>query len=431
MIMSTTNLRTLAGLGYTYDSDSAESGHSSSGDSYDSLFSQISEALVPSDHDSDIEEIPAEVEEDRWQVAYYPEPEPEARVNELEPFPDVPDVSDLMPWPTSLEPTPEARATNTQAVDQPQPGHTPLTPAIDRGYEADADSPRARRRQNRREAYKAFRRQRVYYLGQQAHPAYTPSHTQNATTSNTSTHNATEGLGLGLPVFDNANSIAEEDEFVGVDLEQDISEHTHTYASDSDSDSDVERGHDYDSFDSDEDHYYDESHLGEYDYDPEDTRVHYLVQHFQPIVEELPSLEELQARMAATNEEEIDSSGSEATSPTPQDDSYTIEVESPSPIPSEDEEPYVESAPLYTIPTGVGLGLMFDYPFPPPPPHPTPYDGFDTIDLSDDAPPHAHTRSARLPGPPPPLRGGVSVANHARVPNPLRGIPEVRRPAAP
>ncbi|KAI0329317.1 hypothetical protein GY45DRAFT_885623 [Cubamyces sp. BRFM 1775] len=397
MMSSTATNATLAGLGFSYETASVDPVHSSGDESFDSLFSQIS---LPSSHESDIEEPPAEVE-DHWHVTYDPESEPE--VNHFEPFLGVPEVSDLMPWPTSPEPTSEPQATDIQAVPQPQRRPVPLTPAIDRGYEADADSPRARRRQHRRDAHKAPRRQRTHYLVQHVRPiiedlpslaeieariaAYTPSPSQSTTSPNTSTHDdTTAGLGLGLPAYDNMDSIVEEPEFVDVEIEQSTTEQT---CDDSDSDSDVDR-YEYDSDDSDEDHYYDESHLGEYEYDPEDNRVHYLVQHIRPVIEDLPSLEELQARMAASNEE---TQASASESRAPEEDSYTIEVESPSPLPSGDEEPFAESPSLYTFPTGVGLGFMFDYPFPPLPPHPTPYDGFDTIDLTDGAPipiPHTH-----------------------------------------
>ncbi|KAH9902608.1 hypothetical protein C8Q73DRAFT_785271 [Cubamyces lactineus] len=405
---------TLAGLGFAYDNDSidSDSSHSSSDESYSSLFSQISAVLVAS-HDSDVEEAPDEVEENHWHVTYYPESETE--INDLEPSLGDPEVSDFIPWPTSPEPTSGAQSIGSQASLRPQPDcrRARLTPTIDRGYEADADSPRARRRQHRRDWHKAPRRQAARYPIPHAQPVIedlpslvriedsstsdapspSPSPTQNSVTSNTFANGATEGLGLDLPAFDDINSTAEEGEFVDVELEQDIPGRSHMDTSDSDSECDV-GSYEYDSDDSDEDHYYDESHLGEYDYDPEDSRVHYLVQHVRPVIEDLPSLEELQARMSATNDEEAQASSSESASPTSEENFYTIEVESPSPIPSGgQEEPFAESSLPYTIPRGVGLGFMFDYPFPPPPPppHPTPYDGFDTIDLSDDAPPtHTH-----------------------------------------
>ena len=91
---STATNATLAGLGFSDDTISVDPAHSSGDESFDSLFSQIS---LPSTHDSDVGEPPAEVE-GHWHVTYDPESEPE--VNDFEPYLGIPEVSDLIPWPT-------------------------------------------------------------------------------------------------------------------------------------------------------------------------------------------------------------------------------------------------------------------------------------------------------------------------------------------
>ncbi|KAI8982721.1 hypothetical protein BD414DRAFT_508493 [Trametes punicea] len=393
-----------AGLGLSFDTISINSTFFSGEETFDSLFS-LSSHSHESRTDASPSRSPVEAA-DHWHVTYAPE-EPRPDVGHFEPYLTIPRVSDFVPWPTSPDVAADLRDTRTSPGRERSP---PLTPSVERGYEADADSPRAQRRQRRREAHKAPRRQRVHYLVEHVRPiiedlpsleeiqrriaAYSLPQQQlqsEQTPDGEGVAQTQVGLGLGLPDLNEAAritngselAIEEETQASPVLLEQDITESTHGY--ESDADSGCYHREAYDSDDSDVDHYYDESHMDEYEYDPSDQRVHYLVQHVQPIVEDLPSLAEIQARVDVVPAEVPSTVGLGLGLPAYDEEPRVAEeLQTPcSPSPDVASRPesttQQPSANLH-----VGLGFMLDHP--PPAPMPRHYDGFETIDLTDDAP---------------------------------------------
>lgn len=176
------------------------------------------------------------------------------------------------------------------------------------------------RRQRRRNAHKALHRPRVHHLIERVQPI-DEGHSstkaigiQRRLSADSSPQSEPErepqqAIGLGFTTTNNHHKELAEDEkpsITGTDtedpIERDSTDTTNNLGSDSIVDND-HGSHSSDSDDSDVDHYYDESHLNEYEYELDDRRVHYLVQHVQPIIETLPTLEELQARMNTTPED--------------------------------------------------------------------------------------------------------------------------------
>ncbi|KAI0349735.1 hypothetical protein OH77DRAFT_1594057 [Trametes cingulata] len=353
---ATTTTATLAGLGLTFDSASVASSFSSGEESFDSLFSNVSLAsesshgsASPSDDnvdppEGDADAPAAEPAERRghWHITYdsdWDSSEPEVGFNYFEPYLGLPEVSDFMPWPTSTD---QAHTASSEAQAPAQSDHQsiPATPN-DRGYETDTDSPRAQRRQRRRDAHKSGRRrrERVQYLVEHVEPiieelpsleeilariAANASPAPEEEEQTLASEALSVGLGLGLPAFDEAERVVSaseleledsDDEFsasaLGAEIEQDITDYVY-YASDADSDSgcdsdDLHRRSDdeYDS-DSDSDHYYGEGYEDGADSVDGSGEVHYLVTHVRPIIEDLPTLEELQARMEYEDEDSGD-----------------------------------------------------------------------------------------------------------------------------
>ncbi|KAI0636094.1 hypothetical protein C8Q77DRAFT_1071929 [Trametes polyzona] len=390
---------TLAGLGLSFDTLSVSSSFSSSEESFDSLFSD--ETRVSSASDETRVSATGDQQPGHWNLFHASasdwDPEPEDDFNYFEPYQGVPEVEDFVPWPTS--PDAVALAGIAQTYPEPESLSVPPTPN-DHGYETDTDSPRVQRRQRRRNAHKLHRHRRVHYLVEHVQPTIEdlpsleecqrrvaedaspePAEEDVTFTATTAIANATCGLGLGLPTIDEDAHVDVEEGF-DADAEQDITdcqppsdpefesgfefipEHNAMYPpTDSDADADDAS---YDSDDSDVDHYlYDsDGNLDMDDVEEEGARpvchprgpVHYTVRHIRPIVEDLPSLEELRARMGIT-----------ATTTTPTSDDQ----------------------PAATVGLGISLDLL-----------PLPFldepaasrrssfdDGeFETIDLTDDAP---------------------------------------------
>ncbi|KAL7279332.1 hypothetical protein ACG7TL_007173 [Trametes sanguinea] len=388
---------TLAGLGLSFDTLHVNSDFSSE-ESFDSLFSNLSSQESQVD---DAQTGSAPEMGDHWQVTYAEDAEPD--FNYFEPYLGVPEVSDFVPWPTSPELATElqdSRAPPSSEVSR----HPPQTPAVERGYEADTDSPRALRRQRRRDARKAARRQHVHYLVERVQPiiedlpsleeiqrriaAYSSPQPQSRPTNET-TSETTIGLGFDFSIID-GDGLAESEESTTNNnstlAEQDITETAPDYYSNSDADSDIDYDNNpsdsYDSDDSDVDHYYDESHMDDCEHGSDDNRVHYLVQHVRPMIEELPTLQEFQARMDPISEESprAPSNGLGLGLPNYNEDSSILEHSS-----STHEEH--AALPAHRTESAFLLDL------PPPAPMSDRYDGFETIDLTDHASsplPHRH-----------------------------------------
>ncbi|KAI0366265.1 hypothetical protein BV20DRAFT_1038391 [Pilatotrama ljubarskyi] len=362
MSSTTATTSTLAGLGLSFDSASASasaasSSFSSSEESFDSLFSNVSLASPhesPADVDAEEPTVPTR---GHWHITYgsdWDSSEPEDGVNHFDTYLGLPEVSDLMPWPTSPD---QAHLASPPAQSDAQ--SVPVTPN-DRGYETDTDSPRAQRRQRRRDAHKpSRRRQRVQYLVEHVEPIIEELPSLEEILARIAAHASPEP----------------EDETEAVDITDYV-----YYASDADSDELHRRDSDeYDS-DSDEDRYYGESYDEGEDLDASGSGggVHYLVTHVRPIIEDLPLLDDLQARVDEGTAEESEEDMRAVAQATiglglglPVDESPRI---------IEGQETHSEVDLLHPpVPFHIEPALP---PVPDPPAHH--YDGFETIDLTDD-----------------------------------------------
>ncbi|KAI9066334.1 hypothetical protein FKP32DRAFT_1756093 [Trametes sanguinea] len=383
---------TLAGLGLSFDTLTVNSDFSSE-ESFDSLFSH------PSSQESQVDDAQtgsAPETGDHWQVTYAEDAEPD--FNYFEPYLGVPEVSDFVPWPTSPELAAELQD-NRASPSSEVSCRPPQTPAVERGYEADTDSPRALRRQRRRDVRKAARRQHTHYLVDRVQPiiedlpsleeiqrridAYSSPQPQHDHGNIVAVDETTIGLGFDFSIIDENEIVEPTIHDTTILAEQDITETTHNHDSNLDSESAINHDDDAytscDSDDSDVDHYY-------YELDMENehgdnNEVHYLVQHVRPIIEELPTLEELQARMGTISEET----------------SQAALVGLGLGLPNCDEDHSLPAYPSFTHEEHAALpeqhtehAFLLDLTAPAP--MSNRYDGFETIDLTDQvsSPPLPH-----------------------------------------
>ncbi|KAI0775036.1 hypothetical protein BD413DRAFT_491641 [Trametes elegans] len=171
--MSATEFTTLAGLGLSLNIISVNHSFSSGDESFDSLFSDLT--LVSSRESLDAGNPPVEHRStEAWDSAWSAKSEDsdvESGFNHFEPYVGVPNITDFLPWPTRYVPLQPASIVTRSPSDSPEAvalaqvaSREPPTPSVERGYEADMDvdvtTPRAQRRQRRRNAHKLPRQQR-------------------------------------------------------------------------------------------------------------------------------------------------------------------------------------------------------------------------------------------------------------------------------
>ncbi|KAI0648943.1 hypothetical protein C8Q79DRAFT_483666 [Trametes meyenii] len=396
-----TTTSTLAGLGFTFDSTPTKAGSfSSSEESFDSFSSETtlvsSHELVTGDSPSasPVESASKHSSED-------------VDGKHSEPYLGVLEVADFVPWPTSLSVGADAR-TSTRSEEE----HATGTPN-DGGYEGDTEGTRAvRHRRRRRNADKLSGRPVRYVVdhvesvfdeapfvaGYQEHvescasPEPEQVDAEGPTTNEpTATHGTTISCGIEVRDVDETPRVFypeyEFDSDANVDYDSDLDSDAEVidltnYIGGGYSDSDewsLPSDAEYHSdSDSDVDHYYgDENGLPCFFAPAERRPVHYVSQRVRPNIEEVPTLEEIYARMRTEGE---DMSDEPLLRLAPRRPEGYVDPE-PEPV-AEDEGTTIITAALASH--TVGLGITF----------PSHDDEFETIDLSDDAPTITTTISA-------------------------------------
>ncbi|KAI0671906.1 hypothetical protein C8Q78DRAFT_1153526 [Trametes maxima] len=383
---TTITASTLAGLGFTFDSATTKAGSFSSGEE-SFLFSDttlVSSRESNTDGSSSASPVGEPVE-----FAYDLNGE-EVDANHFEPYLGVLEVSDFVPWPTSSDVDADPLA-SPHTED-----HTTGAPN-DGGYEGDTEGTRAvRHRRRRRNADKLSSRP-VRYTVDRVESVFDESPSvegylehddaPTAETTTTATTGVTIVCGIEVRDVDETPRIFypeyEFDSDANVDFDSDLDSDAEVidltnYIGGGYSDSDewsLPSDAEYHSdSDSDVDHYYgDENGLPCFFTPAERRPVHYVSQRARPTIEEVPTLEEIYARMRAEGE---DMSNEPLLHLAPRRPEGYVD-------PEPEPEPIVEAEPATTTSTSpclIGLGITLPSPM-------APYDGeFETIDLNDDAP---------------------------------------------